>query len=223
MPADRRLVPTLTDRLRELARPGWARTLLVRRLIAGAFVVAALVSALAAHRADRTDTVLVAAHDLTPGAPLTAADVATRELPTGTAPDGALRRRADTETRTVTAAIRGGEVLTDVRLLSPRLPTALLRRPDARLVPVHIGDAGVPALLREGDLVDVLAAQHDSDDSAPPSVLVRGAVVAVVSTRAAASLRTSPDPGVVLLAMPETDAHRVAAANLTEAVTVVLH
>jgi hypothetical protein len=114
-------------------------------------------------------------------------------------------------------------VLTDVRLLSPRLAEATAG-PDARVVPLRLADAALLDLIRPGDVVDVLAA----DSAAPggtvdeqPRVVATDAVVVLVSEEV-----TSPGRGddrLVLVALPAHTANEVAGASLTKAVTLTLH
>ncbi len=246
MPADRfRLQPTIVDRFRTAARPGWTRALAVRRTLAVALLVASIVAAVVAHRGEQQVTVMIAAHDLSPGTELAATDLTELRVGPGERPDGALRMSRDGVGRTVTGPVHRGEVLTDWRLLSPRLPTQLMKDANARLVPVRLADDAVVRLLRSGDVVDVLteapdaqrqASGTDSDavvderDSggAPTSktasgrVLVRGAVVAVVAAPESRAARGSAAP-VIMLAMGEREAHTVAGATLAAPLTVVFH
>ncbi|MGJ0119411.1 SAF domain-containing protein [Williamsia sp. MIQD14] len=223
-----RLSPTVADRLRSAARPGWVRTLAVRRVAAIVLLTASIVMAVVAHRGEQLATVLVAAHDLTPGSTLVAGDLVDAQVAPGSVPDGALRMDRDGVGRTVTGPVRGGEILTDWRLLSARLPAQLVGDADARLVPIRLADDAVIDLLRSGDVVDVLTESADTDTTGPgragPAegrVLVRGAVVAVVPAHDARD-RGGRAP-VVMLAMPERDAHAVAGTALAAPVTVVFH
>jgi pilus assembly protein CpaB len=106
-----------------------------------------------------TVDVLVAAHDLSGGIPLSAGDLALARLPPSAAPAGALRLATDAVGRTLAAPVRRGEPLTDVRLVGPRLVDAL--GPGLVATPVRLADPAVAALLRPGDRVDVLAAPAD--------------------------------------------------------------
>jgi len=74
---------------------------------------------------------------------------------------------------TLAGPARRGEVLTDVRLLGPRLAQSAAG-PDARIVPLHLADSALLDLTRPGDVVDVLAA---SDDDTDPRVVATDAIV----------------------------------------------
>lgn len=210
------LAPRLVDRIGHAVRPGWARSVLIRRAAAVALVIAAVAVSVAGQRGGQDGSVLVAAHDLLPGRTLAADDLTTRRVPTDLVPPGALRLSADGVGRTVVGRVRAGEIVTDTRLLSPRLPGQLTGRRDARLVPVRLAEESVSSLLRAGDVVDVITTEAD--------VLARAAIVATdtpAETPSRTAGRTAAAP--VLLAMDADSAHRVAAAGLDTALAVVLH
>ncbi|HEY7815243.1 MAG TPA: Flp pilus assembly protein CpaB [Nakamurella sp.] len=107
-----------------------------------------------------TVPVLVAAHDLAPGAPVGIDDVTVARWPAGLAPAGTLTDPADLPQRPLATRVAVGEPLSDIRFLSP----ALIAAYGSGLVatPVRLADAGAAGLLHEGDLVDVLAAAPTS-------------------------------------------------------------
>lgn len=195
---------------------------MVRRGASVLLVVAAVTLTLFGHRGAEMRAVVVAARDLVPGQSIVATDLTVRDVPGGLIPKGTLRLTADGVGRTAVGPIGAGEMVTDSRLLSPRLPSRLTGNDDARLVPVRLSDESVATLLRTGDVVDVLTASAEEPDAA---VLARAAVVALTSDE--------PPDGVlsgggttgrpVLLAMDERAAHRVAAAALDAPITVVVH
>lgn len=211
------LGPRLRDRLGSALRPGWTRSLLIRRVAATALVVAAVVMGVAGTRADGDVEVLVAARDLLPGRVVEAGDLQPRRVAGATVPDGVLTDVGPALGRTVTGRVRGGEIITDARLLTSHLPADLTGVNDARLVPIRLSDDAVTSLLRPGDVVDVLTEKSE--------VLARRAVVALhaadsQSTGIAPSRATAAP---VLLAMDAASAHRVAAAGLDTSLAVVLH
>ncbi|GED96997.1 hypothetical protein nbrc107697_10360 [Gordonia crocea] len=189
--------------------------MLVRRSLAGLLLLGAAVSVLVDHRQAPGTAVIVAARDLRPGTRLTPADVTVRRIPDDAVPDGALILSSDARGRTVTGAVRRNEILTDSRLLGSRLPQRLTDDAGARLVPIHLADTGTARLLEPGDLVDVLTKPGDG----PPVILATGAIVALGTGQSARAGADAP----VLLALGAAAAHRVAAAGLTSALTVVIH
>ena len=170
---------------------------------------------------DNRVRVVTAGRDLTPGTVLTSADVVVAQWDSALVPEGALLDTGNVDGQTLTGPVRAGELLTDVRLLGSRTATTALGT-EGRVVPVHLADAAVTELLREGDRVDVLTVEAREDPNAVPTarVLASGAVVVLVSADAGG---TRARDRVVLLALPTEDATAVAAASLVSALTVTVH
>lgn len=203
-------------------RPDWTRTAAARRVAAGALVLLAAAAALRPDPSDGRVQVIVAAWDLPPGVALTAADLKSESRSATSVPDGSQTDQTALVGSTLAGPARRGEVLTDVRVLSPRLTDATAG-PDARVVPLHLADAGLLALVRPGDVVDVLAVTNsatvDGNADERPRVLATDAVVVLVS---AASKNTGRD-GVVMVALPLQQANEVAGASLSHALTLTFH
>lgn len=215
------LDPTPWTRLLE-SRPDWTRTAAARRALAGLLVVLAAVAALRPDPADGRVDVVVAARDLAPGTALTTDDLHRESHSATTIPDGAAHHSDGLVGMTLTSPVRRGEVITDVRVLSPRL-TEATSGPDSRVVALDLADAALLDLLRAGDVVDVLAADPappGADSVAAPRVIASGAVVVMVSGRSTSP--TSGDHRVVLVALPARTATEVAGASLSQAVTLTL-
>ena len=204
------------------SRPDWTRTVAARRALAGLLVILAAVAALRPDPADGRVDVVVAAHDLAPGASLTSSDLRRESHSAATVPDGSTTNPDELVGMTLTGPARRGEVITDVRVLSPRL-TAATSGPDSRVVALDLADAALLDLLRAGDVVDVLAAEPappGADAVAAPRVVAAAAVVVMVTERSTSP--TSGDHRVVLVALPTRTAIDVAGASLTQAVTLTL-
>lgn len=210
------LNPTLSARVSQLLRPEWTRTLRARRAAAAALVLLAGVAAFRSEPGGERTDVVVAARDIGPGTPLTAADVALESRLTATVPDGATTQLATVSDATAAGPVRRGEVLTDVRLVGRRLAEAAAG-PNSRIVGVHPSDAALTDLLRAGDVVDVVAAAS-GDPAATAKVVASGAVVVMVSARQ----QQHTDDRVVLLALPAAAATAVAGAALVQTVTLTL-
>lgn len=206
--------PRLSPRLRErvggvLGRAGRRRIALVRRLLAAALAVAALVLALAPRAGAAGRPVVVAAVELAAGAPVRAADLAVRMWPVELVPGGALQEPGAAEGRFLVGAAHVGEPLTDARLLD-----AGPAGPDGAAVPVRLADAGVAALLRPGSRVDVVTAGAKAGE---PEVLAADAtVLAVLAEEKGAKGR------LVMVGMARALASRVAAAALSDQVAVTM-
>lgn len=210
------------SRLSVALRPDWTRTVAARRAAAGLLVLLAAAAALRPDPSHGRADVVVAARDLTPGVALRADDLRLESHSATTIPDGARSDPVELVGMTLAGPTRRGEVLTDVRVLGPRLAEATAG-PDARVVPLHLADLALLDLLRPGDVVDVLAASSVTPGGtadAPPRVVATNAVVVLVSERS--SSPTSGDQRVVLVALPSHAAAEVAGASLTQAVTLTL-
>lgn len=154
-----------------------------RALLAAGCTAAAVATALplVAPSPPRTVRVVTAAHDLAPGTPLTAGDLTTVAVPEKLVPAGALTDTGAAVGRAVAGPVRGGEALTDVRLLG----AGLLTGTGLVAVPVRLADQASTRLLHAGDRVDVLAAPTGGNDPAATALVVAS--------------------GVQVLAVPETD------------------
>lgn len=211
--------PTWRERLSQALRPDFARTAAARRLAAAFLVVLAAVSALWPDPGNTYVHVAVAAADISPGHVLTAGDVRLEKRLAATLPDGALGSLESLLGSTLAGAARRGEMLTDARVLGPRL-AGLSAGPNARFVPLRLSDPAVLDVIRPGDVVDVLGAPGD-DSGARPRLLAAAAVVVLVP---AADRRTGGDPDrVVLVALAAPAATAVAGAGLTQALTLTIH
>ncbi|KQY02923.1 flagellar biosynthesis protein FlgA [Mycobacterium sp. Root135] len=211
---------SLTSRLVAGVRPDWTRTVMARRVTAGALVLLAAAAALRPDPTEGKTDVVVATRDLAPGVELVASDVRVESRLVATIPDGATTNGTDLVGATLAGPARRGEVLTDVRVLGSRLADATAG-PDARIVPVHPTDAALLDLVRTGDVVDVLAVSEAVDGSGEQRsrVVATNAIVVLVSS-------TSKDrsrDGVVLVALPVLKANEVAGASLTQAITLTFH
>lgn len=212
------LNPTLLERISRSLRPDFTRTARARRLAAGLLVMLAGVAALRPDAGDVQREVAIAARDLRPGTPLTADDVRMENRSAATLPDGAHSDIAIIGS-TLAGPARRGEVLTDARVLGPRL-AGLNAGPDARVVPLHLADAAVLDLIRTGDVVDILGAPS-ADANARPRVIATNAVVVLVS--ATAKTIGSSNDRVVLVTLPASAAHALAGATLVQTVTLTIH
>jgi pilus assembly protein CpaB len=215
-PRSARVSPSPMNRLRRLPglrvfelRGSW-----VRRGLAAGFFVLALVLALhpAPGSAQPSAPVLLARHDLAPGSTLAAADVVLRRMPADLLPSGALSTVQAATGHVLGGALRAGEPITDVRLVDTGLPA---EAPGSSAVPVRLADPGVADLLHPGVRVDVVT----EDPSQTGDVLASNAIVLTVRD---ADIAPGQRGRLVVLALPEQVATRVAAVSLRQPVTVTL-
>jgi Flp pilus assembly protein CpaB len=190
---------------------------LARRVGAVLLTAAALALALrpgppADAAAPETVPVVVAARSLEGGRALGPDDLALARYPPGTAPAGIVERTELLTGRVLAGAVRAGEPLTDTRLVGPGL-TALL--PDGEVAaPVRLADLAVAALVRTGDLVDVLATLPGAGEA---EILAAG-----VRVLAAGGSGEDPAAGLLLVAVDTGTAARLAAAAAGATLTVTL-
>lgn len=201
----------LRDRL---PHPGRLRAVTVRRMVAVLLLGAAVTLLIVGRGRERYDLIVVAAHDLRPGVVLTDGDLRLARLPADADLAGTFGDPAVAVGGRLAGAVNAGEALTGSRLLSSRLPSALTGDASARLVPVRPADPAVAGLLRSGDVVDVV------DEQA--RILASDAVVAVPAAAPSRSMTGAGASAPVLLAIGRGPAHRVAAAGLANALTLVL-
>ncbi|GAY12692.1 SAF domain-containing protein [Pseudonocardia sp. N23] len=204
--------------LARLPATRWRRGVLARRVLAGALVVAAAVLAFRP-AAGAGEPVLVAVRDLPAGVVLGPADLAVRPWPDALVPTGVLRATADATGRVLAGPVRAGEPVTDLRLAGPALAAAASGLPDAVAVPVRLTDPGVAGLLVAGNVVDVVTPGAGADEAV---VLAEGAVVTAVLPADSGGVATGSRGRIVLVALPPTQATRLAAAALTQQVAVTL-
>ncbi len=213
------LNPSVLTRLLA-ARPDWSRTLAARRIAAGALVILAAVIAVRSNpQGDRTE-VVVATRDLASGVELTSDDVRIETRTATTVPVGSQSKTDAVVGATLAGPARRGEILTDVRVLGPRLAESVAG-PDARIVPLPLADGALLDLVRPGDVVDVLAAAPEADADTRPRLLATDAVVILVSEKQKGAGNGSDR--VVLVALPAHAANEVAGAALVQTVTLTFH
>jgi pilus assembly protein CpaB len=197
-----------------------------RRPLGALLLAGAVVSALAAVAPPpaAVTAIVVAARDLSAGQVLVAGDLTVLRLPPAASPDGAVSEPAALTGRTVAAAMRRGEPITDVRLVGPGL-----LRGDTGLVaaPVRLADAAATSLVRPGDLVDVLSAAGvgatGQAAAGAPSARLVAVGARVLAVPPAGDQPVSADDGalVVLAVSPDT-ARALAGAAAAERLSLVI-
>ena len=156
------LNPSAFRRLTAALRPDWTRTVAARRAAAAGLVLLAAVAAVRSDPRGEQTEIAVATRDLAPGVELTADDIRLESRSSATLPDGAQTDLGALVGTTLAGPARRGEVLTDVRLLGPRLAESAAGA-DARIVPLQLTDTALLDLIRPGDVVDVLTVADDHD------------------------------------------------------------
>ncbi|MGW4121200.1 SAF domain-containing protein [Nocardia sp. NPDC004711] len=198
----------------------WADAVLLRRAGAVALLVLAGFLAVRADPAAGHTQVLVATRDLPPGQVLGDGDVRVAARETATLPAGTVREAARLRGATLAGALAAGEIVTEVRVVGPRLAAVAAQSADARIVPIRLADNAVAEILRAGDRVDVVAGEDSGGGGRPARLLAADAAVVLVSGTENSRGRTDR---IVLLALDSRRAAAVAAASLRTALTVVFH
>lgn len=183
-----------------------------RALLAAGLAAASVAAGLSAVApgAPPTVPVLAATRDLTAGTLLGPADLFVAQLPPALVPAGALVDATAAAGRLVAGPVRRGELLTDVRLLG----SGLLPPGSDVAVPVRLAEPATGALVRAGDVVDVLSAA----EAGASVVASRLAVLSVPELGDAAG-----EGALVVVAASRTVATRLAAAAVTGRLSVVVH
>ena len=161
---DRPARQRLADLRRAVRRAVLRRRRLLSALCVGGAVLVGLETA--APAPPPTVLVLTAARDLPAGTVLEGADLVPVEFRPDSVPDGRPARAAAVG-RTLTAPLRRGEPVTDVRLVGPSL---LRGYPGLVAVPVRLPDAGMAGLLRVGDRIDLVSAERPCGSAATRSI-----------------------------------------------------
>lgn len=210
-----------------LATPGHPRASLLKKLAAGALVIAAGLVGLSGWKDN--PRVPVFAREVAAGQELAAEDIEWRSLPRDVIPASVADQAGpeDLAGRVVVAAGSAGEVVTESRLLGEELTHALGESAgqDYHLVPIKLAEPDIAALLAHGDTVSVVSNGGTGDggelagpDAAETVVAQKGKIVST----AAAGETTGSQAATILIALPAPAAKKVAAASLSFPLTVVV-
>ena len=210
-----------------MATPGHPRATLLKKLVAGALVVAAGLVGLSGWK--ENPRVPVFAREVAAGQELAAGDIEWRSLPRDAIPAGVAAETdlAELAGRVVVAAGSAGEVVTESRLLGEELTHALGESAgqDYHLVPIKLAEPDIAAQLTHGDTVSVVSNGGTGDGGEPAGPGTAETVVAqegkIVSTAAAGETAGS-QAATILIALPAPAAKKVAAASLSYPLTVVV-
>jgi len=124
--------------------------------------------------APETRVVATAAHDLAPGATLTADDLVVAARPVDAVAGDAVTDASAVSGRVVAFPVRAGEQLRERDVVGHELLDAL--GPDVVATPVRLSDDATLASVRPGDLVDVVAARAADGQNPARAVVVASRV-----------------------------------------------
>ena len=149
-------------------------------------------------------TVLVAARAVPGGTVLAEGDLESRSLRAADLPAGALDAAGPVVGRAVSAPLAQGQVLTPLALVAPRTGSGAGRV----VAPVRLADAGEVALLRPGDVVDLVG----TDEQDGTAAVVAGAARVVTIPQVEEEAALGGAGGLVLVEVPSRTATRLARA-----------
>jgi pilus assembly protein CpaB len=158
--------------------------------------------------------VVVASHDLLSGSRIGTGDVRVVRVAPDLVPAGATKTLTGVVDRVVAGPMRAGEPVTDQRVLGAPLIAGY--PPDMVAAPVRIQDGDVVSLLRVGDRIDIYSSNGDPTVPAPRVATD----VAVVSLPVSGDSAT--DGALVVVAVTQIDAARLAQASATTQLTISL-
>lgn len=180
-----------------------------RPIIAGlvSFAVVLALSAIVGRHSPSTE-VVVMNRDVAAGTSLTHDDVALAALDDALLPSTAILKVNDVIGRVTTSALAKNEVITTTRVVSENSAGSIA-------VPIRLADPHVAALLRPGDVVDVVASLSGDGQVRPAQLLAAGVRVVTV--------QRERDSGLVVVTADETTAPLLAGAVDGPALSVVIH
>jgi Flp pilus assembly protein CpaB len=158
-------------------------------------------------------TVVRAASQLPGGSRLSADDLHLDQVVASDVPEGAVNDPASLVGRTLAAPVAKGQMMTEFAVASARDPSGRGRV----LAPLRLADAEVVALLQAGDVVDVLAADAQSEEA---YVAARGARVVAVP-QPSDSTRGDAAGALVLVEVDQETARVLARAAVAATLTVI--
>ena len=185
-----------------------------RRKLALLAALAAVLTGLAAAAPEGPPTVTVvrAAAALAGGTRLTPEDLEAAQIVAADAPDETVADPAALVGRTLAAPVPRGQVLTERAVVSARAS------PGRVLAPLRLADAEATALLQAGDVVDVLAADPQSEQA---FVAGRGVRVVTVPSSAEPAAGADPAGALVLVEVDPETARVLARAAVSATLTVI--
>jgi Flp pilus assembly protein CpaB len=185
-----------------------------RRKLALLAVLAAVLTGLAAAAPEGPPTVTVvrSAAALEGGTRLGPEDLEVGQIVATDAPDDIVTDPDALVGRTLAAPVPGGQVLTGLAVVSARAS------PGRVLAPLRLADAKTTALLRAGDVVDVLAADPQAEQA-----FVAGRAVRVVTVPTPSDPEAGADPaGALVLVEVDPETARVLARAAVSATLTVI-
>jgi Flp pilus assembly protein CpaB len=152
--------------------------------------------------------------EISGGTRLSTADLRVDEVVAADVPESAIADPAILLGRTLAASVPKGQILTKLAVTSPRSAIG----PGRVLAPIRLADAEVVGLLRAGDVVDVLAADAQSEQA-----FVAGREVRVVTVPQQPDAGAGADPtgALILVEVDQETAQVLARAAVAATLTII--
>ena len=179
-------------------------------------VLAALLTGIsaAAPEGPPTTRVVRTTTEISGGTRLSTADLRVDEVVAADVPESAIADPAILLGRTLAASVPKGQILTKLAVTSPRSAIG----PGRVLAPIRLADAEVVGQLRAGDVVDVLAADAQSEQA-----FVAGREVRVVTVPQQPDAGAGADPtgALILVEVDQETAQVLARAAVAATLTII--
>jgi pilus assembly protein CpaB len=160
-------------------------------------------------------TVVKASSQLPGGTIVSARDLVLDPVVASEVPKGVLTDPNDLVGKTLAAPVAENQMLTALNTTSPHASVA----PGRVIAPLRLADSAVAALLRPGDVVDIVAADAQAEQGA--RVVAPGARIVTVPQVSDDGAGPSPEGGLVLIDVDSQTAVIVAQAAASGAVSIV--
>ncbi|MHA2788466.1 SAF domain-containing protein [Corynebacterium sp. S7] len=213
------IFPSASSALESLRTPGYQRTLILRRVLAGALAIIAMLS-FATSTFSRDPSVVTFAAPVEVGTVLSEHDVRLTQVPEHLVPKDAVTLIDDAVGKVAATHGTEGQFLTSVQLLgeeySAAYVTHITEEFDAgshSMVPIKLAEPDIIPLLHQGDVVNIVST--NSHNGTSDTIATGGRVVFAGETG-------TTNAETVLVLLPEAMANAVAAASLTSPLTVIL-
>ena len=182
-------------------------------------MVAAIASVLtglsaAAPEGPATITVLKAKSQLPGGLLLSASDLVLDRVVASDVPQGVLTDPKELVGKTLAAPVAQNQMMTLMNVISARSSVP----PGHVIAPLKLGDAALTALLRPGDVVDVVAADPEAGE--PATIVASNVRVVTVPEAPNDRAGPSPDGGLVLIDVDSRAAAIVAQAAASATLSI---
>jgi pilus assembly protein CpaB len=209
-------MPSVGPRRRPLHALGRAASWHRRKLAVVAAIAAVLTGiSAAAPEGPATMTVVKAKSELPGGTVLSATDLVLDSVVASDVPEGVLSNPNDLVGKTLAAPVAENQMMT---LLATTAAHASVS-PGHVIAPLRLGDTAVAAMLRPGDVVDVVATDSQAEQGA--TVVAAGARVVTVPQVPDDQAGPAPEGGLVLIEVDSQTAAVVAQAAATGTLSII--